>query len=156
LCTYFSLAWSSFNIFIYTYYSLPHWESIKQLLFTFSYVVIVFYEMALIFADIASSPQNVTVSSITNTSAVISWKAPSFTDALPVYTYILRDYETGMELGRTEDNTTSITIGHLYPAMNYSVVVIALTRHRLGRIVEGNISDVIDFTTEIGCKSSYC
>ncbi|XP_065886029.1 netrin receptor DCC-like isoform X2 [Dysidea avara] len=100
--------------------------------------------------DVASSPQNVTVNFITNTTAVISWETPSFTDGLLVCGYIVLDYGTGMELGRTEDNVTSITIRSLLPAINHSVVVLAVTCHRFGRVAKGNTSDVVDFTTEMG------
>ena len=80
------------------------------------------------------------------------WETPLFTDGLPVQYYIIRHYRTGMELGRTAGNTSSITLRNLYPAINYSIVVLAVTHHKLGRLVEGEISDIKNFTTAMGGK----
>jgi len=94
------------------------------------------------------------VNSITNITAAITWEEPMFTDGLPIYIYIVRDYTSGIELGRTQDNTTSITIKDLLPAINYRIVVLAVTRHPLSRLAEGNTSNVTDFTTDSGRKLS--
>ena len=92
------------------------------------------------------------VSSITNITVTITWEEPMFTDGLPVYIYIVRDYTNGMELGRTQDNTTSIIIKNLLPAVDYRIVVLAVTRHPLGKVAEGKMSNVTDFTTAMGRK----
>ena len=97
-----------------------------------------------------------TVSSITNVTAKVSWEEPAFTDGLPVYNYIVRDYDNGMELSRTQDNSTSVTIRNLLPAINYKIVVSAVTRHPLGRVAEGNSSDIRNFTTAMDSKLLYC
>ena len=80
------------------------------------------------------------------------WETPLFTDGLPVQYYIIRHYGTGMELGRTAGNASSITLRSLYPAINYSIVVSAVTRQKFGRVVEGEISDIKNFTTAMGGK----
>ena len=94
---------------------------------------------------------------ITNTTVVITWDAPEDTDGLPVQSYIaylfITNDDAPEEQFRTMDNSTSIMITDLLPALNYTVVVAAVTQ-RLERFFEGNISDPTVFITMWGRKSN--
>ena len=90
---------------------------------------------------------------------IITWDTPEDTDGLPVHSYIVYLFITDSvdipeEQTRTMDNSTSVTITNLLPALNYSVVVAAVTQ-RLERLFEGNVSDPITFITNNGRKSNY-
>ena len=75
------------------------------------------------------------INSITNITAVIMWETPLFTDGLPVQYYIIHHYR----------NDHINHLRNLYPAINHSI-----PRHRFGRLVEGETSDVMNFTTAMG------
>lgn len=105
--------------------------------------------------EVPSAPANVTLNTTTNTTVVITWDAPEDTDGLLVQSYIaylfISNNDIPEEQFRTMDNSTSITITDLLPALNYTVAVAAVTQ-RLERLFEGNISDPITFITMSGRK----
>jgi len=107
--------------------------------------------------EIPGAPVNVTIDTTTNTTAVVTWDAPVDTDGLPIDHYIVYQisYNTLQELVRTTDNSTSVTLQNLLPALSYTVTVAAVTR-RLNRLFKGNLSDSENFTTMNGRKYKYC
>lgn len=109
--------------------------------------------MTALFSAPPIAPVNVIIVNTTNTSAVITVVAPVDTDGLPVHNYIVYYNSTGREQSRTVsgDNSTSITIQDLLPALNYTVVVAAVTR-RLERLFKGKLSDSVMLTTLNGSK----
>ena len=105
--------------------------------------------------ELPSAPVNVTLDTTTNTTVLITWDAPEDTDGLPVQSYIAYLFITNNDIPeeqfRTMDNSTSIMITDLLPALSYTVVVAAVTQ-RLERFFEGNVSDPITFITMNGRK----
>lgn len=103
------------------------------------------------------APINVTVNSITDTTAVVTWGTPENTDGSPIELYIIyympkdNDNNTLEELARTTNNGTSLTIGNLLPALKYTIVVAAAAR-QLDQLFEGNLSDPVTFALKHGSK----
>ena len=101
-----------------------------------------------------SAPINVTPGTTTNSTVVITWNSPQGTDGLPVDSYVVYLSSDGSkEQIRTMDNSTSVVIKNLLPALSYTVEVAAVTQ-RLERFFEGRMSDPVTFTSG-GSKFNY-